>query len=278
MRAEDAAGAYRIATQVFGLAPATPEEAAAQERRWIIRIEHLLETDAGGAWTAEVDGQFAGVAMALVRDRRLWGLSLLVVDEQFQSRGVGSALMRRAGEHGGGVQEGLITSSADPRAMRAYAAAGFALEPSLSGEGAPDRSALPAPDPKVQEAGTESIEAAGEISRAVRGATHAPDVASLLSGGDRLLRVGDRGYAVHDRGRLRLLAARDEQAARALLWTVLAENDGCVPAEVRWLTARQAWAVDVAVQARLELRVGGPVCVRGRPGPLWPYVPSGSYL
>ena len=49
-------------------------------------------------------------------------------------------------------------------------------------------------------------------------------------------------------------------------------------AEVSWLTGLQRWAVDVAVEARLELDLWGAVFVRGDVGPFTPYLPSGAYL
>jgi hypothetical protein len=48
--------------------------------------------------------------------------------------------------------------------------------------------------------------------------------------------------------------------------------------EVSWLTGAQRWAVDVAVDARLELGLWGAVFVRGDVGPFAPYLPSGAYL
>jgi hypothetical protein len=100
----------------------------------------------------------------------------------------------------------------------------------------------------------------------------------MLGVGERMLRFGDRGFVVHDRGHVRLLAALDESAAQALLWSALAEAEDGAPVEVMWMTGKQQWALEVAVRAGLELVVTGPVCVRGQPGPLAPYLPSGSYL
>ena len=49
-------------------------------------------------------------------------------------------------------------------------------------------------------------------------------------------------------------------------------------AEVDWLTGAQHWAIDVAVAARLELRPGGAVFLRGEVGTFRPYLPGGAYL
>src|SRR3954463_11469075 len=69
----------------------TPERLEQQQRR----MRHFLTHDPDGAWVAAVDGQVAGVALALKR-RRLWGLSLLVVDPSRQSSGVGRRLLDAA--------------------------------------------------------------------------------------------------------------------------------------------------------------------------------------
>jgi GNAT superfamily N-acetyltransferase len=279
MCAGDVADAYAIAMRAFEMEPpAGRSERQRRDRRWHVRLGHLLATDPGGAWFAESEGRPAGAAMALVRDRRVWGLSLLVVEPGTQSQGIGARLLGRALAHGEGVAAGIVVASTDARALRVYARAGFSLLPTLSAAGSVDRSALPGRHPAVREAGPEWLEQAGEISRAVRGATHAPDMAVSLTVGERLLHIGRRGFVMHDRGSVRLLAARDDEAATALLWSALAESDGSVPAEVNWVTGGQDWAVDVAVRAGLELRVTGPVCVRGTPGPLRPYLPSGAYL
>ena len=44
--------------------------------------------------------------------------------------------------------------------------------------------------------------------------------------------------------------------------------------EVGWMTERQQWAIDVAVDAGLELRLGGAVFLRGDVGPFQPYLPA----
>jgi hypothetical protein len=46
---------------------------------------------------------------------------------------------------------------------------------------------------------------------------------------------------------------------------------------VRWLTARQDWAIATVVKAGLKLRGHGAVCLQGDPGPLTPYIPSGAF-
>ena len=59
---------------------------------------------------------------------------------------------------------------------------------------------------------------------------------------------------------------------------MLARTPDGVEAEVDWLSGSQQWAIDVVVAARLELRPGGAVCVRGELGTMQPYLPGGAYL
>jgi len=47
---------------------------------------------------------------------------------------------------------------------------------------------------------------------------------------------------------------------------------------VEYVDARQGWALDVVLEAGLELVSECAVCVRGEVGPMWPYLPSGAYL
>ncbi len=74
-----------------------------------------------------------------------------------------------------------------------------------------------------------------------------------------------------------LLVARDEQAARALLWAALELAGDSERPLIRWITGDQGWAIDVAVRAGLAPRAYGALCVRGRPGPLAPFIPSAPF-
>ena len=62
----------------------------------------------------------------------------------------------------------------------------------------------------------------------------------------------------------------------------VAERDGALAggeANVLFMTARQQWAIDVCVEARLELEPNcGCVFTGGDVGPFAPYLPSGAYL
>ena len=239
-----------------------------------VRLRHTLTTDPDGAWVGEDAEGLTGVAVALVREQ-LWGLALLVVRPDRQSTGLGRALLARALEYGAGVRDGIILSSADPRALRAYARGGFTLLPSLSAAGRP-RELVAAPEVRPFESADHELAAA--VDRIVRGVPHGADLDALGRSGDELLTFPERGYAVHRGGAVKTIAAFDDEAAAALLRTVLARTPGGVDAEVDWLTAAQHWAIDVVVAARLELRPGGAVCVRGELGTMRPYLPGGAYL
>jgi ribosomal protein S18 acetylase RimI-like enzyme len=209
---------------------------------------------------------------------RLWCLALLTVDPGAQSAGAGRALLEHALAYGAGGEAGLIVGSSDPRALRLYGRAGFALHPTFDALGPLHRRALPAADRAVREATGTDVEALAAISREVRGGPHTAELEFAFAAGAHVLRHGDRGFAVALPGHgVWLLVARDDAAASALLWAALelvGDVDGPV---VRWITAEQTWAVDVALRAGLRPAPFGALCVRGRPGPLRPFLPSGPF-
>jgi hypothetical protein len=78
-------------------------------------------------------------------------------------------------------------------------------------------------------------------------------------------------------GALKLLAARDEDAARTLLRAHLAGVRG--EATVEWLTSHQQWAIRECIDAGLRLDTAyGAVLTAGELGSMSPYLPSGAYL
>lgn len=250
---------------------------AAQAQRWEERLAYPIATDPEGVFVAERAGRVIGAAQALVRER-LWCLSLLAVDPSVQSAGAGRALLERTLGYGADSDGGLIVSSNDPRALRLYALAGFSLRPTFQAEGTIDRRALPRSNGLVRDGGASDLEALADISRRVRGAAHTTELAFALGRGSRLLRLGDRGFCVVVPGHaVWLLAARDEEAATALLWSALEgveETDGV---SVRWITEEQGWAIDVLVRVGLSLTTYGALAVRGRPGTLAPFIPSPAF-
>jgi GNAT superfamily N-acetyltransferase len=245
--------------------------------RWRRRIAHPLESDPEGAFVAERYGRVIGVAETITRER-LWCLSLLAVEPEAQATGAGRALLERALAYGTETDAGLIPCSNDPRALRLYARAGFSLLPTFEAAGALDRRSLPRPDPEIREGGWDDLEELAAISRHVRGAPHTRELGFALSSGARLLRLADRGFAVAAPGHgVWLLAAYDEPAAAALLWSALALAGETARAPVNWITAEQQWAVEVVLRAGLRLAPSRALCVRGDPGPLHPFLPSGPF-
>jgi GNAT superfamily N-acetyltransferase len=241
------------------------------------RILHLVDTDPGGAWVGlDEDGAIQGAALALVRDG-VWGLSLLVVRPGRQSNGMGSALLSAALEHGEGTRGGIILSSEDDRALRAYSRAGFALRPVVDAYGAVTRRPEPSPAVRCADwpADAPIVDAA---SRHVRGATHAAEVPNYLEAGGELLVHETGGWVASQDGSVKVLAARDEAIAAELLRTALARTPDGRRAAVDFIDARNQWAVPIVLDAGLKLRGSGAVFVRGEVGPMAPYIPSGAYL
>jgi ribosomal protein S18 acetylase RimI-like enzyme len=246
----------------------------AQAQRWEERLAYLIDTDPDGVFVAERDGRVIGAAQALVRER-LWCLSLLAVDPGVQSTGAGRALLERTLGYGADLEGGLIVSSNDPRALRLYALAGFSLQPTFQAEGTVDRRALPRSNGAVRDGDESDLEALADISRRLRGAAHTSEVEFALRRGSRLLRLGDRGFCVVQPGHaVWLLTARDEDAAKALLWSALEGVGETDRPSIRWITGAQGWAVDVLLRAGLNLSAYGALGVRGRPGTLAPFIPS----
>jgi hypothetical protein len=128
----------------------------------------------------------------------------------------------------------------------------------------------------VREADRAELEELAAVSRDVRGAPHTAELEYALARGGRLIRHDDRGFAVAQPGQaVWMLAARDPDAARALLWRALETVGDVGPDEptVRWITGGQDWAVELLLRAGYTLALRGALCVRGDPGPLHPFLP-----
>lgn len=248
------------------------------------RMRHQLATDPDGCWVADAGvGQIVGHAIA-IRRRHLWGLAMLHVQPELQSKGTGRRLLAAALSYGRDAEGWIITSSDDPRAMRLYATSGFSLRPGVEAEG-PVRQAALRPAPDVREGTTDDLALTVAVDEVVRGAPHGEDgediAVMLRTGGVRLsvLDTGDgQGYVCVRDGHVVLLAATTPGAAQQLLWHALAQVGDGEDAGIWSITGAQQWAIEVAYAAGLTVKPGGPVLTRGRVGPMTPYIPSGHYL
>lgn len=254
----------------------TPTPVSETRRVWFARrTQHLLATDPGRQLVA-IDGQeIVGAAMATMREG-LWALSLLVVRPGTQSTGLGRRLIEAALD--GHTGPGAICASDDGRALRRYAAAGFALYPCLEGSGRADLSGAVV-DVRVTDGADPDF--ADGVDRVARGHGHGPD-AFLQERTTIALRYSDggrRGYAyAQDDGHVALVGATEPAVAQVLLWAVLGRHvELGVESTVGFVTGGQQWAMDVLVAARLRLTVDGAVCWRGMPEPT-AYLPNGALL
>ncbi len=273
MQDADLPAASLVSAAAFGI-DVSREQA---RELWQARVAYTLRSDPQGCFVAERDGRVVGAAQAMRRER-LWCLSLFAVDPRMQGAGAGRALLDSVLRYGADGGPGLIVSSNDARALRLYAQAGFSLLPAFDAQGQVQRRALPRQDPKVRPGGEADLEALAAISREVRGAPHTAEVEFALSRGALLLASEQRGFAVVQPGYgVWLLVAREEQTARALLWSALALADGQGETAVRWIIGGQDWAIDVALEAGLRLTTAGALAVRGSPGTLHPFIPSGPF-
>lgn len=278
MRKDEALAVHLLAARTFtelGERLHDPPSPPPRPERALIRISQLIGRDPGGAWVTERDGELVGAALAIERDG-LWGLSLLVVDPEHQSAGLGRELLARALEYGDGGRRGaVILASPDARALRAYARAGFAAHPCFRAEGRPREVERPG---RVRDGDAGDIPVTDRIDLGVRGAPHGSDIDALLRADCRLLVIDDRGYAVVGGGAVRILAALDEEAAVDLLRAALATVPFGEEIGVEWITSHQDWAIAPVLDAGLSLTVDGALFVRGDVGPFRPYLPSGAYL
>jgi len=285
MTQEDVPEAERISDEGFfeldsrmrrRSAPEPARRTEAHRAAWIRRTSHLVATDPGGCWVAEDDTGVVGIATSLRREV-LWCLATYAVVPGRQGQGIGKPLLAAALQHGRACTRRMLSASADPKAVRVYHQAGFALHPQMHLTGRLDRALLPVVE-KVRDGGGAGGGLIDSQDRAARGAGHGPDHALLLTT-SRLL-VSDTttgsGYAYLDeRGRLALLAASNRRTATRLLWAALAEGPELVT--VPHVTGANQWALDVGFAARLELHTEGYLALHGMNPPA-PYVHHGALL
>ena len=272
MTAADVPAAIALTWDAFGI----PADSGGLLATWDARMRMMLRTDPDGAFVAlDGSGEVIGVVAALARER-LWVLSLLSVRPGVQSQGAGRALMRVALGYRSDLGDRLIMSTNDPRAMRLYGQAGFALYPALLASGRVRSETLPERDPRITEVAIDAIGELAPISVALRGGPHTDEMTMMAGVGARILRLADRGFVVvSPHHEVWLLAALDAEAAQALLWCGLADAGRGGPVRVRYVSGANQWAVDILIAAGLDVVADGAVAVAGDPGPLCPYIPSG---
>jgi hypothetical protein len=275
MRDEDVADADRVCVDVL-YTTFDDEAESVRAARQHARIRHLLETDPGGCWVAEHEGRVEGVALALIREG-VWGFSLFGVAEKLQGRGVGRDLFARCFAYGAAARGHLILSTTNPSAMGIYARTGVPIRPCVAFAGIPDLERAPALD-GVADAGAAGIPLADAIGRELRGAGHGRDLPVPMAHGARLLVFEERAFALAREGNIIMLGARDEEAARRMLWALFLTAGPGATVNVDFLTSGQDWALPVCLDARLQLSPDGPMFAGGDLGPLAPYIPSGAYL
>lgn len=282
LRPDDVAAAHALSFATFAeldarLGDPVPEHTDAVRTRGEARVAHLQRTDPDGAWAAELDGRLIGVALALRRGP-LWFLSLLTVEPGLQGQGVGGRLLEAALRTSAGADGAWILATGDPKALRRYASAGFALHPGYDAFGTVDRALVPS-GLDVREA---DLDAAGDLVEDVvtslRGAPYGPELDAMRSVGAQALVAEDgpdRGFCLHGGGRVLSVGATSPALGQRLLWAGLARAEGEV--HLGFLTGEQQWALEVALAARLSVKPGSSSCRRGRLGPLTPYLPTGAY-
>lgn len=283
LRPDDVAAAHEQSFGTFAELDArvghpVPQLTDDVRRRGRLRVAHLQRTDPDGAWVGETGGRLVGVALALRRGP-LWFLSLLTVDPDLQGAGIGRRLLDAALGTAADAPSGLIMASEDPKALRRYAAAGFALHPGYDVRGTLDRALLPGGLDLREGDLAADADLVEQVVTGLRGAPYGPDLEVMAATGCRLLvaeRGRERGFALAGQHGPVAVGATTIELARSLLWGAMAEApDGEL--EVSFLTADQQWAIDVVLAARLSLRPGGSVCRRGPLGTLTPYLPGGAY-
>jgi len=254
-----------------GRPPEPRDEATASYYR--AQHHHLHRTGTAlGAFSP--DGTMIGSALSWVREHT-WGLALLVIEPGDQSAGAGSALLREALATAAPDSVRTFLSSGDARALRAYSRAGFRLLPTLRASGLVDVSLL------ADRTGVREGDPAGDAERA--GVGHlVEDIEFVRRHGGRFL-VADRGCALVSgparHPSVRVLTAADEVTGQRLLRAALAAAAELeVEVSATSLAPQEHWAVQVCVEARLPLSVGGPVAVAGVSDPLGGVCPPAAVL
>ena len=240
------------------------------------RMTQYLTYDPDGAWVAEAEGEVVGIGAA-TRRGPLWYLSLLTVAPHAQAAGIGKRLLDATMQTMGPA--GALAASDDPKALRRYRLAGFDLEPCYQAKGPLDRALLPTVDGVRAGSYDDDRDFVEDIATHLRTTGHGPDLDFFAAIGRPLFVTetpAGRGYLARTEAGVAVLGASTPAAARALLWTALAESTAD-EVLLMWLRPGQSWAIDVALEARLALSPHGSFCARGAVGPMSPYIPNGAF-
>ncbi|TDE13453.1 GNAT family N-acetyltransferase [Jiangella asiatica] len=273
MRPDDVEAAERLTALAFEI-----ERSEEHGARWCRQIAHVIDTDPGGCWVADADGEtrIVGVAVSMRRDL-LWLLTTYAVRPDQQGRGIGQALLDAAIGYGAGCLRGMLTSRPHHGALRRYRRAGFSLHPTMRLTGTVDRSTLPVVD-GVRVGTAADLDLVDSVDRRVRGATHRLDNALLMELGTLLVcdLLTGSGYAYLTSWGVAPLAATNRAVAQRLLWEALARVEPGRAIDVRNLTSDQEWAVDVGLAAGLRLDHDAYLALRHMRPPE-PYIPSVAF-
>ena len=221
-------GFFELDLRTQGPSSPPPERRdSGRAERWVARTRHLLETDPGGCWVAEDETGLVGFATVVRRDT-IWCLATYAVRPGLQGRGIGRPLLDAAMQHGRGCLRGMLSASTDPKAVRRYQQAGFALHPQMHLAGTVDRSAIPVVE-KVREGSAADIDLMDSVDRQRRGAAHGPDHEFLLrhlaaAGVRHHHRLAATPTSATGRRSSSLLAATNRRTATRLLWAALADS------------------------------------------------------
>jgi predicted N-acetyltransferase YhbS len=260
----------------FGFSMGVRDEACIAWER--ARIRHIAAHDPEGSVVAERDGEVIGIGLA-VRRGSLWFLSLLAVRQGSQGGGVGRQLLNATLADGRDCPRAMICASPDPKALRRYGRAGFALHAAYEACGVADRRELPAGLGVREGDWDRDADFFNQLIAERRSEPLGPDLDFWREHGTCLLvRDGgtpaDRAAIAMRPGSPGTLAASSDEAAARVLWAAIAEMPG--EATVGYLLSNQQWAIDVALAARLPLRLTDTLCTRGFPPPTL-YLPSGIF-
>ncbi len=258
--------------------PSPVTRTPARAGQWTTRTRHLLGTDPGGCWVAELDGELVGIAVSFRREL-LWVLASYAVAADRQGEGIGTPLLEAALGYSRGCLRGMLASSSDPRAYRRYRLAGFTMHPQLHLTGVVDRSVLPVIE-HVREGTPGDFDLMDSLDRRCREAAHGVDH-PLLASLHRLLVIDHStgsGYAyVHESGTPMVLAASNRRTAARLLWECLASVPEGAVVDIEHVTTANQWAADVGLEARLSVSTRGYLALRGMRLPT-PYLHHSSLL